>query len=122
MKKWLPVLLAALLLTGCAGKNLPTVPDPGVTLPIFPDRQQYYADHSANLVVGGSTVTAPAGQGSGSVSYGKCYPGSAGHDYTDPKRYTFREYISGTTGMKWAPHTWETRDDSYILGYTTTGF
>ena len=26
------------------------------------------------------------------------------------------------TGMKWAPHTWETADDSYILGYTTTSF
>jgi len=122
MKKWLPLLLSALLLTGCAAEDLPAVPDPGVTLPVFPHRQTYYADYDAGLVVGGSTVTAPAGADGGTVHYGNCYPGPAGKDYTDPKRYTFREYISGTTGMKWAPHTWQTRDDSYILGYTTTGF
>ncbi len=122
MKKFLSLLLLAALLTGCAAETLPTVPDSGVTLPIFPDKEQYYADYAANLVVGGSVQTAPAGAGSGGVSFGRPYPGDLNKDYTDPAQYTFREYISGTTGMKWAPHTWETRDDSYILNYTSAGF
>jgi len=121
MKKWLPILLLMALLCGCAA-TVPTRPDPGMTLPIFPDREEYYADYEEGIVVGGSTQTAPASAGGGAVSYGKVWPGTPGKDYTDPATYTLSEFISGTTGMKWAPHTWETRDDSYILGYTTMGF
>ena len=121
MKKWLPILLLMSLLCGCAA-TVPTQPDPGMTLPIFPDREEYYADYEEGIVVGGSVNTALAGASGGSVSYGACWRSEDGKDYTDPAAYTLGEFISGTTGMKWAPHTWETRDDSYILNYTTTGF
>ena len=122
MKKALCWLLCCLLLTGCHRQTLPTVPDPGMTLPIFPDREEYYADHDASVVVGGRITTGLAENAAGTVSYGDGWAASAGKDYTDPAHYTYCESISGTTGMKWAPHTWETADDSYILGYTTTGF
>ena len=121
MKKMLPVLLVAALLCGCASA-VPEATDPGMTLPIFPDRESYYSDYAEGIVVGGSTQTAPADASGGTVSYGQCWPGMPGKDYTDPAIYTYNEFISGTTGMKWAPHTWETRDDAYILDYTTTGF
>ena len=48
------------------------------------------------------------------------YTGVAGKDYTDPENYTSLDYIGGTTGLNWNPHTWETNDDSYVLGWLTT--
>ena len=48
------------------------------------------------------------------------YAGVAGKDYTDPAYYTSLDYVGGTTGLNWNPHTWETNDDSYVLGYITT--
>ena len=122
MKRWLACLLAALLLSGCTAADAPTLPDPGMTLPIFPDREEYRAHYDTGLVVGGSSQTAPAGTSENRISFREPFAGIAGKDYTDPGTYTFREFISGTTGLKWSPHTWETADDSYILGYTTTGF
>ena len=122
MKKPLCWLLLLVLLAGCSRETLPITPDPGMTLPIFPDREAYFADHDEGLVVGGSIQTGLAQDHGGTVSYDACWSGEKEQDYTDPRIYTHNEFISGTTGMKWAPHTWETADDSYILGYTTTGF
>lgn len=122
MKRSLLCILLAVLLAGCASAELPTGPDPGMTLPIFPDREEYRAHYDTGLVVGGSTQTAPAGASEGRISFREAFSGTPGKDHTDPEVYTFREFISGTTGLKWSPLTWETADDSYILGYTTTGF
>ncbi len=49
------------------------------------------------------------------------YTGIPGKDYTDEQDYTCLEYMSGTTGLNWNPHQWETSDDSYVLGYITSG-
>ena len=68
MKKALCWLLCCLLLTGCHRQTLPTVPDPGMTLPIFPDREEYYADHDASVVVGGRITTGLAENAPGTVS------------------------------------------------------
>lgn len=36
--------------------------------------------------------------------------------------YTFNDFIGGTTSMNWNPLSWETNDDSYVLGYLSAGF
>ena len=48
------------------------------------------------------------------------YVGNLNKDYRDTGFYTSLDYIGGTTGLNWNPHTWETNDDSYVLGYITT--
>ena len=48
------------------------------------------------------------------------YAGNLNKDYRDTGFYTSLDYIGGTTGLNWNPHTWETNDDSYVLGYITT--
>ena len=51
---------------------------------------------------------------------GGVYSGIEGKDYTDEAEYTYLDYIGGTTGLNWNPHSWETNDDSYVLSYITT--
>lgn len=110
-----------LALSGCApaipGSSVPTA-DP------LPDAAGglYSADFARSSLTAGTRNTALRPESSGTVLYNDTYPGETGRDHTDPGHYTYREYISSTGGMKWAPHTWETGDDSYILDYTTTGF
>ena len=48
------------------------------------------------------------------------FVGNLKKDYRDTGFYTSLDYIGGTTGLNWNPHTWETSDDSYVLGYITT--
>ena len=36
--------------------------------------------------------------------------------------YTYNDFIGGTTSMNWNPLSWETNDDSYVLGYLSAGF
>ena len=120
MKKCKYWLLVCLLLAGCSQNPIPT--DPGVTLPIFPDREDYTAHYDASLVIGGSVTTGLASQSQNTVSFRESWAGTPGKDYTDPAVYTMNTFLSGTSGMKWSPLTWETADDSYILGHTTTGF
>ena len=122
MKRILPIFLAIPLLAGCGRTSDSNQQNISVQLPEFPIRTEYYADYDAALVVGGSTTTALASGSNQTISFGQCYAGDAQHDYSDPAQYTFNDFISGTTGMKWSPLTWETADDSYILGHTTTGF
>ena len=50
------------------------------------------------------------------------YAGIAGKDYTDEKVYTYNDYLAATTGLNWNPLSWETNDDSYVLGYLSMGF
>lgn len=107
------------------GVNDPTVPStvtPVAPLPIQPTGGSYTVDHKTGTVVGGRWNTALRPASGGKVTYNDTYKGSNGKDYSDSGYYTYREYISSTNGMKWAPHTWETSSDSYILQYTTTGF
>lgn len=55
-----------------------------------------------------------------SVTEDGVYNGIEGKDYRDEAVYTYLDYIGGTTGLNWNPHSWETNDDSYVLGYITT--
>ena len=48
------------------------------------------------------------------------FAGDPTKDYRDPGFYTSLDYMGGTTGLNWNPHTWETNDDSYVLGYLQT--
>ena len=36
--------------------------------------------------------------------------------------YTYNDFITATTSMNWNPLSWETNDDSYVLGYLSSGF
>ena len=130
--KLLSLLLAAALLLSLAG-CVPHLPDPSDSTPstnidtthppLTPEIGSYWADYAGSRVIAGEWATAlrPAGS-SGTVTYNDTYQGGNGRDYSDSGHYTYREYISSTGGLKWAPHTWETASDSYILDYTSTGF
>ena len=121
MREILALTLCALLLGGCAAAKPQTAPADKPTLPQNSPRQQYFADYANKLVIAGAVTTGQNTAGGG-VAYDQVYAGTLGADYTDPAYYTHRESISATTGLKWAPHTWETADDNYILQYTSMGF
>ncbi len=121
MKQLLPLVLCAALLCGCAAPAVTQPTGPKPTLPDAPAQTYYTADYGSGLVIAGAISPATGGS-SGSVRYNAVYTGNGDRDYSDPATYTLRESISGTTGLKWAPHTWETADDRYILEYTSTGF
>ena len=38
------------------------------------------------------------------------------------KTYTMHDFLASTTSLKWNPLTWETADDSSVLGYLSMGF
>lgn len=42
--------------------------------------------------------------------------------YETDGNYTYNDFIGGTTSMNWSPLSWETNDDSYVLGYLSMGF
>ena len=74
-------------------------------------------------VFNGGSITTHKNEGAagGSVTT-DAYAGIAGKDYTDEKVYTYNDYLSAMTGLNWNPLSWETSDDSYILGFITMGF
>ena len=75
-----------------------------------------------NVLNGGAiTTTKNEGTAGGTVSTTP-YAGIEGKDYTDTKVYTYNDYLSAMTGLNWNPLSWETNDDSYILGFITMGF
>ena len=124
IKRVLCFLAAGALMLSMVGCN-PETPD--TTTPTYPPltfhEGLYSMDQETGAITAGDwTATLRPDGSSGSVTYNDTYPGGNGRDYSDSGHYTYREYISSTGGMKWAPHTWETADDSYILDYTTTGF
>ena len=69
----------------------------------------------------GEVVLTPVALGGGSIDTVR-YAGVEGKDYTDEKVYTYNDYLGGTSGMDWNPHTWETSDDSLLLDMQTVGF
>lgn len=126
-KEILAFLLAFAMLfsmTACSDKNAdkPGSTGAGGDWEDKPDGQ-YDVDYGEKVVITGpvSAVVNPDPAG-GTVTYNDVYSGMPGKDYTDTEYYTLNEFIASTNGMKWAPHTWETSSDSYILGYTTVGF
>ena len=71
----------------------------------------------------GEITTVKAGAGTGSTVTTDVYPGIEGKDYTDEKVYTYNDYSSELTASTiWDPLSWETNDDSNILGYISSGF
>ena len=56
--------------------------------------------------------------------------GNQGGEQPDPNKpwyetdgdFTYNDYIASTTSMNWNPLSWETNDDSYVLGYLSMGF
>ena len=46
--------------------------------------------------------------------------GNQGND--EAKTYTLNDFLGSTTSLKWNPLTWETSDDSSVLGYLSMGF
>ena len=121
MKRLFLFLLCAVLLAGCSRPIAPTQTLPRPTLPQQVPTQAYFADYANGLVVAGS-VTPGENVSGGQITYNAAYTGNGSRDHTDPAQYTLCEYVSATTGLKWAPHTWETASDRYILDYTTMGF
>ena len=81
----------------------------------------YSTDFATNSVYAGGVIPVFGSSEGGEVSY-DYYKGVAGKDYTDPAYYTFNDYTTGTSNMKWSTHTWETNSDSAILDYITRGF
>ena len=83
----------------------------------YKDPTVYEALYKAGFV---TTTKNTAGAG-GTVNKTP-YAGIAGKDYTDEKVYTYNDYLAATTGLNWNPLSWETNDDSYVLGYLGLGF
>ena len=67
-------------------------------------------------------VTANLGQSGGGEVDHNGYAGEAGKDYTDPAVYTLNDVMTATTSLNWNPLSWETADDSMMLGYLSMGF
>lgn len=70
--------------------------------------------------VGEITMNPGSAEG-GEVSH-EAYAGIAGKDYTDEKVYTYNDVMTATTDLNWNPVSWETFDDSYMLGFQSMGF
>ncbi len=83
-----------------------------------------YKDPSVydTIFAGGSVTTNKITAGAGGTVTTDVYAGLAGKDYTDSKVYTYKDYLAGMSGLNWNPLSWETNDDSYVLGFITMGF
>lgn len=72
---------------------------------------------------GGVITLVPAAGGDANNVSTDVYAGEEGKDYTDEKVYTFHDYIGALTSQSdWNPQTWETSDDSAILGMQVSSF
>jgi len=122
MRRFFVILSAVcMLLSGCQKvQQRPTFPKPN--LPTQPTGSEYGTNYETGTVRAGTVTTKLASAEGGLINHNQPFPGTAGKDYTDPAAYTYREFLSATAGLKWAPHTWETSGDRYILDYTTIGF
>ena len=75
-----------------------------------------------NTVVGGSVTTNKGSASEGGSVTTTPFAGTPGKDYSDEKVYTYKDYLAGMSGLNWNPLSWETNDDSYVLGFLTMGF
>ena len=124
MKRLIAVLLMVTMLVGTlalASCKQPTVDpeNPGTT---FTPSANYSDAEVYKTFDGGVINTTAAGEGSGADIDKNSYAGIEGKDYRDTGFYTYNDFMGGTTGLNWNPHTWETNDDSYVLGYISMGF
>ena len=72
---------------------------------------------------GGVINLVPAAGGSGNTVSSDVYAGEEGKDYTDEKVYTYNAYMGALTSQSnWDPLSWETSDDSDILGMLVSSF
>ena len=132
MKKLLALLLAVVMVLGIVACTpatptepsgttpKPTTPTPTEPTPTEPSGpvydNVYYTDPETGVVYVGTLDLVAGVAGGGEVGY-DIYAGIAGKDYTDPAYYTYSDYTSAMTDLKWSTHTWETSDDSAILDY-----
>ncbi len=69
----------------------------------------------------GAVKSALKTAGGGEVGY-DVYTGNGAKDYTDPKFYTYNDFITDTSTLRWGPLDWETHDDSLILDFLSRGY
>lgn len=82
----------------------------------------FSVDYENNTVyVGATTAILNSAEAGSGIGY-DVFSGVSGKDYTDTAVYTYNDYISGTSNMKWSTHTWETSSDSYVLDFISGGF
>ncbi len=73
-------------------------------------------------VIGGSVTTTLNNSVGGGTVNTVPFAGFEGKDYTDEKVYTYKDYLSGMTGLNWNPLSWEENNDSFVLGFLSIGF
>lgn len=127
MKKLIALLLAVamvLSLAACGSKEATetTAAAEETKAPFVEPELVWPVDEATKTVYTGEAGIALNMSGDAGEVGHDVYAGIEGKDYTDPEVYTYRDYMSGTTNMKWAPPTWETTEDSAILDYVTIGF
>ena len=67
----------------------------------------------------GNVTLEPAAEGGGTIDT-SVFAGTEGKDYTDEKVYTYNDFVASiTSSSNWNPHTWDTADDSTLLGMMT---
>lgn len=73
-------------------------------------------------IFGGNVTLEAAPVGGGAITT-DVFAGEEGKDYTDELEYTYNDFVGSLTSESdWNPHTWETSDDSNLLGMMTMGF
>lgn len=84
----------------------------------------YYDEETGVLYAGEVNLVAGSIEGGevGYDVYAGDVSGETAKDYTDEGYYTYNDYTSGMTDMKWSTHTWETSEDSAIVDYITSGY
>lgn len=127
MKKLLAVLLATIMVLSMAacGAKAPaetTAPTTAATETTVPQETEPVVVAEYPALTGPIQVTTTLkGEGAADIDH-TIYAGVAGKDYTDEKTYTYNDYLTATSDMKWSTHTWETNEDSVILDMISTGF
>lgn len=123
-KKLLSLLLVLVMLVACfaaCGKKNNSNNN-GSNTTTFDPVGSYVDPDLYNKVFSGGSITTSKNNGVGGGTISTIpYAGTPGKDYTDTKVYTYKDYLSGMTGLNWNPLTWETNDDSYVLGFLTMG-
>jgi ABC-type transport system substrate-binding protein len=136
MKKLLAVLLALAMMVSCvalvACNNTEdetqggSEQESGTQAPVTDETFEVIGAYSDPTVYttfnGGEITTTLAGGASGGSINKVAFAGDADKDYRSEGYYTYNDFMGGTTGLNWNPHTWETNDDSYVLGYLSMGF